>query len=271
MRRNHDGGACFERIPVEQIQELSFAVRVEIGGRLVGHDHTRTESECLQHQHPLAFATAQLMRIGLQEARAVEADRSQQVVGPLRGAGQLGDLLADRQERGEAGERLLRDIANTAVDNPAATHRCRGRQQAGNGLQKRRLAAPGLSGDTQPFPVIEGDRYGGEHRLPRLIPDAQLPQFEEGHALQPTKCGQGPSDSALPLLWLAARIAFHRPRKSGRTESFESAQIVGSRCNGPGQRIERVSESTCIFIGMGVGPRLPDQLPALHDATPLRP
>ena len=34
---------------------------------------------------------------------------------------------------------------------------------------------------------LEGGRYGGEHGLPSLIPDAQVPQFEEGHALQTTK------------------------------------------------------------------------------------
>ena len=155
---------------------------------IVGHDQIRAERQRLHRQQALAFAAAQLVRIGLMKARAIEAHQRQELSRPSRGSGQLGDLLAGRQEWGEAGKRLLRDITSPAANCATAGNRRAGGQQPHGSLQQGRLAAPGLAGDTQPSTGFQGDRHGIKYLLPLRIPDAQVAQIDEGHVPKITKC-----------------------------------------------------------------------------------
>ena len=104
------------------VEDLGLHGDIERRGRLVGDDELGLAGERHRDHDPLALPAAQPVRVvGQAVGRGVEPDiREQLDAAPVHlGLGQaevdpqrLGDLLADREDRVEGGERLLKDHAD---------------------------------------------------------------------------------------------------------------------------------------------------------------
>ena len=170
---------------IEHLQDLGLHRDVERRGRLVGDQDLGLGGQCDRDHDPLAHAAAQLVRDRRLQPRdrIGDAHLLQQAQRPLArlrcgnlkvGPDALGDLVADGEDRVEAGHRVLEDHADPAAADspqrfalsastsvvaqadPAARFDPAGRRHQ---LKQRQageaLAAPGLANQRQGLPALE--------------------------------------------------------------------------------------------------------------------
>ena len=115
---------------IEQRDDLGLHDRVERAGRLVGDQQLRPRRDCRGDRDALALAAGELVRIGARARRRAAGMRTRcssargAVVGVAPAEAEmalrhLGDLLADRQHRIEAGAGVLEDEADVAAGEAA--------------------------------------------------------------------------------------------------------------------------------------------------------
>ena len=182
----HDAGAVLVAETAEQRGDLGLDRDIERGGRLVGDDQLRLGGERQRNDDPLAHPARELVRLMVDPlGRRRDADLGQQVdrTGTGRPAAQaemqadgLDQLLSDREERVQRGQRILEDRADLAaahllhrpvaepVDAPAAdVDLARGDaprrlEQPQNGKPGHRLAGAGIADDAQDFAGRDAER-----------------------------------------------------------------------------------------------------------------
>ena len=126
----HQRHAVLGHQPVDQRDDLGLDDRVERAGRLVGDQQFRSGGDRRGDRDALALAAGKLVRKGSGDAARVgQADAVEQLDGLVVGAARrprprcvadhLGDLLADRHHRVEAGAGVLEDEADVAAADAA--------------------------------------------------------------------------------------------------------------------------------------------------------
>ena len=136
----------------EQLEDLRLDGDVERGGRLVGDDERRVHDERHRDHHALAHAAGELVRIlarALRRARGCRRARASRPRAPTRRAcdmprvhaRDLGDLVADGEDRVERGHRLLEDHRDAVAADRAACSRSSSVEQVA--CPRTRCALPG--------------------------------------------------------------------------------------------------------------------------------
>ena len=168
----------------QHVQDLGLDGDVEGRGRLIGDDHIRVVGDGHRDHGALPHPAGELVRESLRpggrfgnahEVEQVDGFRTGALAGDVAvGADGLGDLVADPVDRGEGGERVLEDHADTA---PAyrGEHPVGGADEFGPALV--RGSAPGEP-DRSPYPRIgrqqpEHGQCGGGLARPRLPHQAE--------------------------------------------------------------------------------------------------
>ena len=123
---NHDGGgAGFALSELNDVQNLRLNGYIQCGRGLIGDEHARIIGNCDGNDHALAHAARELVREGLQpQVRVGDAHEVEQLRGLFEGLlladvpmslNCLHQLRPNIEDRGERGERILEDHANTVA------------------------------------------------------------------------------------------------------------------------------------------------------------
>ena len=211
----------------EELEDLGLDRHVEGGRRLVGDHQLRLEGEGHRDHHPLAHAAGKLVGKAVEAGLGLrDADHPEQLDRPLAsllgrrlamGLDRLDHLLADRQDRVEAGHRVLedhRDLLAPQLPHVALRqgHEIQPVERDGAALDVPRglwqqpherqighaLAAARLADETERLAGLEVERHpvDGEDRA-FMGPEAddQVPDLEKRHRQRRSR---GSSDSRSP-------------------------------------------------------------------------
>ena len=181
---------------LEDVQNLRLDRHVERGRRLVGDDHVGLIGHSHRNHDALAHTARKLVRKCRGASRGVRDSRERQQLDGARmrrlsrhvvvSQNRLSDLIADRVDRRECRQRILKNHRDAPASNvrqfPIAQsyqvavakahrsrHACVRRQQTHDRQRRNGLARPRLADDSQHFAGANliGDAAHGRH-VPRL-------------------------------------------------------------------------------------------------------
>ena len=197
VRHEHDRGPALARGAEQQVEQLLAAHRVHAAGRLVGEDHGRTGDERAGDGDALRLAAGELGRqrvvAGVETGAIEPLPRSDQRGRPLVAVEQqrqrdvlehreLWHELPELEHDPDAAAAQLRALAGVELGEVLAEQphdAALGAEDAGGGVQQRRLAAAARAGDGDDLGGVDGERDAAQrHRAPVGVIDAD--HLEDG-------------------------------------------------------------------------------------------